>query len=105
MHIVKCQSKIDNIINSSFTDLFDELKPELIAPVVFWLCHETCTENGSIIEAALGWAGKCKYWKLYYFKLKLLYYHIPYLTYRHFAFLTLKKMSKVKVYLRNCEKN
>ncbi|KAL0121934.1 hypothetical protein PUN28_007017 [Cardiocondyla obscurior] len=40
-------------------DFFEQLKPELIAPVVFWLCHEICTENGSIIEAALGWAGKC----------------------------------------------
>lgn len=36
------------------------MKPELIAPIVFWLCHENCTENGSIIEAALGWAGKCE---------------------------------------------
>ncbi|KAL6254038.1 hypothetical protein P5V15_015896, partial [Pogonomyrmex californicus] len=36
-------------------DFFEQLKPELIAPVVFWLCHENCTENGSIIEAALGW--------------------------------------------------
>ncbi|XP_032676560.1 peroxisomal multifunctional enzyme type 2 [Odontomachus brunneus] len=40
-------------------DFFNELKPELIAPVVFWLCHEKCAENGSIIESALGWAGKC----------------------------------------------
>ncbi|GAB1867197.1 Peroxisomal multifunctional enzyme type 2 [Camponotus japonicus] len=40
-------------------DIHDQLKPELIAPVVFWLCHENCLENGSIIEAALGWAGKC----------------------------------------------
>lgn len=40
-------------------DFFDQLKPELIAPVVFWLCHEECNENGSIIETALGWAGKC----------------------------------------------
>ncbi|EFN79028.1 peroxisomal multifunctional enzyme type 2 [Harpegnathos saltator] len=40
-------------------DFFNELKPELIAPVVFWLCHESCAENGSIIESALGWAGKC----------------------------------------------
>ncbi|XP_029679002.1 peroxisomal multifunctional enzyme type 2 [Formica exsecta] len=40
-------------------DFHDQLKPELIAPVVFWLCHENCTENGSIIEAALGWASKC----------------------------------------------
>lgn len=23
------------------------------------MCHETCTENGTIIEAAAGWAGKC----------------------------------------------
>ncbi|XP_029157565.1 peroxisomal multifunctional enzyme type 2 [Nylanderia fulva] len=41
------------------SDLHEQLKPELIAPVVFWLSHENCTENGSIIEAALGWAGKC----------------------------------------------
>lgn len=40
-------------------DFHDQLKPELIAPVVFWMCHENCIENGSIIETALGWAGKC----------------------------------------------
>nr|CAD7452951.1 unnamed protein product [Timema tahoe] len=39
-------------------DFFAELKPELIAPVVVWLCHESCPETGSIIEAAAGWAGK-----------------------------------------------
>ncbi|KAH0947221.1 hypothetical protein HN011_005307 [Eciton burchellii] len=40
-------------------EFFEQMKPELIAPIVFWLCHEDCNENGSIIEAALGWAGKC----------------------------------------------
>ncbi|XP_065166883.1 peroxisomal multifunctional enzyme type 2-like isoform X1 [Atheta coriaria] len=40
-------------------DVFNELKPELIAPVVAYLCHESCTESGSIIESAAGWAGKC----------------------------------------------
>uniref|UniRef100_V5GL08 Peroxisomal multifunctional enzyme type 2 n=1 Tax=Anoplophora glabripennis TaxID=217634 RepID=V5GL08_ANOGL len=40
-------------------ELFTELKPELIAPVVAYLCHESCQENGSIIESAAGWAGKC----------------------------------------------
>ncbi|CAH0551643.1 unnamed protein product [Brassicogethes aeneus] len=40
-------------------DLYAELKPELIAPVVAYLCHESCEENGSIIESAAGWAGKC----------------------------------------------
>ncbi|KAF2897650.1 hypothetical protein ILUMI_08517 [Ignelater luminosus] len=39
-------------------DLFEELKPELIAPVVVYLCHESCQENGVIIESAAGWAGK-----------------------------------------------
>ncbi|XP_076642289.1 peroxisomal multifunctional enzyme type 2 [Halictus rubicundus] len=40
-------------------DFLEHLKPDLIAPVVVWLCHEKSTENGSIIESALGWAGKC----------------------------------------------
>ncbi|XP_044000994.1 peroxisomal multifunctional enzyme type 2 [Aphidius gifuensis] len=40
-------------------DFWKELKPELIAPIVLWLCHDDCQENGSIIESALGWAGKC----------------------------------------------
>lgn len=42
-----------------------ELKPELIAPVVVWLCHEDCEDNGSIIESAAGWATKCLYLKFY----------------------------------------
>jgi 3-hydroxyacyl-CoA dehydrogenase/3a,7a,12a-trihydroxy-5b-cholest-24-enoyl-CoA hydratase len=40
-------------------DIFAELKPELIAPVVAYLCHESCSENGAVIESAAGWAGKC----------------------------------------------
>ncbi|CAG9821656.1 unnamed protein product [Phaedon cochleariae] len=40
-------------------DLYNELRPELIAPVVAYLCHESCQENGSIIESAAGWAGRC----------------------------------------------
>lgn len=40
-------------------EFFNQLKPELIAPTVLWLCHPNCSENGSIIETALGWAGKC----------------------------------------------
>ena len=45
----------------SVLELLETLKPELIAPVVAWLCHEECCDNGSIIESAGGWAGKCKY--------------------------------------------
>lgn len=37
---------------------FKELKPKLIAPVVVYLCHEDCEDNGAIIESAAGWATK-----------------------------------------------
>ena len=43
-------------------DIMNILKPEYIAPVVAWLCHEDCPENGSVIESAGGWAGKYR-WK------------------------------------------
>lgn len=36
--------------------LFSE--PKLIAPVVAYLCHESSTDNGAIIESAAGWAAK-----------------------------------------------
>lgn len=36
------------------------MRPDLVAPVVLWLCHDTCTDNGSVIEAAAGWVGKCE---------------------------------------------
>ncbi|XP_022209017.2 peroxisomal multifunctional enzyme type 2 [Drosophila obscura] len=38
--------------------MFNELKPQLIAPVVAYLCHESCEDNGSYIESAAGWASK-----------------------------------------------
>ncbi|XP_030379354.1 peroxisomal multifunctional enzyme type 2 [Scaptodrosophila lebanonensis] len=38
--------------------LFNELKPKLIAPVVVYLCHESCEDNGNYIESAAGWATK-----------------------------------------------
>ncbi|XP_026481820.1 peroxisomal multifunctional enzyme type 2 [Ctenocephalides felis] len=39
-------------------EMFAELKPELIAPVVAYLCHESCEDNGIVVESAVGWAGK-----------------------------------------------
>lgn len=46
------------------------MKPELIAPVVLWLCHDSCTDNGSIIDAAAGCVGKCNsYAKTYYLRI------------------------------------
>ncbi|NWV68172.1 DHB4 enzyme, partial [Malurus elegans] len=31
-------------------DLIDAFKPEYVAPLVVWLCHESCAENGSLFE-------------------------------------------------------
>lgn len=31
-------------------DLVDAFKPEYVAPLVVWLCHESCAENGSLFE-------------------------------------------------------
>lgn len=41
-------------------DLAHQLQPKFIAPIVVWLCHESCEENGSIIEAAGRWFGRHK---------------------------------------------
>lgn len=37
------------------------LKPELISPLVAYLCHEKCHETGSIFEAGGGWFGKLRW--------------------------------------------
>lgn len=43
------------------TDLVEALKPEYVSPLVLYLCHESCEENGSLFELGAGWIGKCKY--------------------------------------------
>ncbi|NWY59055.1 DHB4 enzyme, partial [Chionis minor] len=42
-------------------DLVDAFKPEYVAPLVVWLCHESCTENGSLFEVGAGWIGKLRW--------------------------------------------
>ncbi|XP_040851670.1 peroxisomal multifunctional enzyme type 2 isoform X1 [Ochotona curzoniae] len=42
-------------------DLMEALKPEYVAPLVLWLCHETCEENGSLFEVGAGWIGKLRW--------------------------------------------
>lgn len=41
-------------------DLFAELRPSLIAPVVAYLCHDSCEDNGSIIDSGAGFAAQCR---------------------------------------------
>lgn len=42
-------------------DMMEGMRPDLVAPVVVWLCHESCEENGAVIEAAAGWAGRLRW--------------------------------------------
>jgi 3-hydroxyacyl-CoA dehydrogenase/3a,7a,12a-trihydroxy-5b-cholest-24-enoyl-CoA hydratase len=39
-------------------ELVDALKPEFVSPLVAWLCHEDCEENGSVFEVGAGWISK-----------------------------------------------
>lgn len=36
-------------------------KPSYVAPVVVWLSHETCPENGGVFETAGGYVGKYRW--------------------------------------------
>ncbi|XP_061527960.1 peroxisomal multifunctional enzyme type 2 isoform X1 [Phycodurus eques] len=42
-------------------DLVAALKPEYVAPMVLWLCHEQCQENGGLFEVGAGWIGKLRW--------------------------------------------
>uniref|UniRef100_A0A8C6DW45 Peroxisomal multifunctional enzyme type 2 n=1 Tax=Moschus moschiferus TaxID=68415 RepID=A0A8C6DW45_MOSMO len=42
-------------------DLLDALKPDYVAPLVLWLCHESCEENGGLFEVGAGWIGKLRW--------------------------------------------
>lgn len=41
-------------------ELLQELKPELVAPLVAYLCHESSTENGGLFEVGAGWVAKVR---------------------------------------------
>lgn len=42
-------------------ELVDNLKPKYVSPLVAWLCHDDCTENGSLFEVGAGWYGKLRW--------------------------------------------
>ncbi|XP_036136814.1 peroxisomal multifunctional enzyme type 2 [Molossus molossus] len=43
------------------SDVLEALKPEYVAPLVLWLCHESCEENGGLFEVGAGWIGKLRW--------------------------------------------
>ncbi|XP_008845234.1 peroxisomal multifunctional enzyme type 2 [Nannospalax galili] len=42
-------------------DVAEALKPDYVAPLVLWLCHDTCEESGSLFEVGAGWIGKLRW--------------------------------------------
>ncbi|MBE2251959.1 MAG: SDR family NAD(P)-dependent oxidoreductase, partial [Myxococcus sp.] len=42
-------------------DMLENLKPEYVTPLVAWLAHEDCTENGGLFEVGAGFFGKLRW--------------------------------------------
>ncbi|KAM9330931.1 peroxisomal multifunctional enzyme type 2 [Gastrophryne carolinensis] len=42
-------------------DVVEALKPEYVSPLVLYLCHESCRENGGLFEVGAGWVGKLRW--------------------------------------------
>ncbi|HEX6386211.1 MAG TPA: SDR family oxidoreductase, partial [Anaerolineae bacterium] len=42
-------------------DLVEALKPEYVAPLVAYLCHESCTETGGLFEVGAGWVSRLRW--------------------------------------------
>lgn len=49
-------------------DLVEALKPEYVSPLVLYLCHDSCEENGSLFEIGAGWIGKRKSVMILFFR-------------------------------------
>ena len=42
-------------------EVTDALKPELVAPLVAYLCHEDCSVNGRLFEVGAGWMAETRW--------------------------------------------
>ena len=47
------------------------MKPEYVAPLVVYLCHDDCIESGSLFEVGGGWIGKRNHFLNFSFKFSL----------------------------------
>lgn len=42
-------------------EVFEMLQPKYVAPIVVYLCHESCEENGSLFETGAGWTSRLRW--------------------------------------------
>ena len=42
-------------------DVLKTVKPELVVPLVAYLCHEDCKENGGLFEVGGGFVAKLRW--------------------------------------------
>jgi hypothetical protein len=42
-------------------DLVEALKPEYVAPLVAFLCHEKCDVTGGVFEVGAGWIAQIRW--------------------------------------------
>lgn len=42
-------------------DLVAALKPDFVAPLVAYLCHDSCKDNGQVFEVGAGWIAKLRW--------------------------------------------
>jgi hypothetical protein len=52
---------INYMKNCCLSELVAALKPEYVAPLVAYLCHEDTEETGGLFEVGAGWVSKCAY--------------------------------------------
>ena len=65
---IKCNAIAPTAFSRLTQDLLppgaeENLKPEFVMPIVLYLCHESCTDTGSVFEVAGGWMGKVRWEK------------------------------------------
>jgi 3-hydroxyacyl-CoA dehydrogenase/3a,7a,12a-trihydroxy-5b-cholest-24-enoyl-CoA hydratase len=42
-------------------EAMDRLKPEVVSPLVAWLCHESCDSTGNLFEVGAGWISRVRW--------------------------------------------
>lgn len=42
-------------------EVLENIKPEFVAPLIAYLCHDSCEETGSLFEVGAGYVAKLRW--------------------------------------------